>query len=388
MTRKEFIKTCGILGIGISQTSLLASCDGNNVNPSFSGKVLIIGAGAAGLSAAYLLQQKGISYQVLEASSVYGGRMKRTTSFTDFPIPLGAEWLHIETGIFDETVNDENIQVNVNTTGYNTTDSYGLWENGALTMDELGDFDDKKFVNSSWFDFFDEYIVPSVKDNISYNAIVNEIDYTSDEIEVTTQNGQTFKADKVIVTVPLKMLQEDNISFLPVLPNNKQNAIDNATFWDGIKVFMEFSTKFYPTFLEFTITPEESGQKAYFDAAYGQNTNKHILGFFAVGTPSDPYRALTGNALKDYILAELDQIFSNQATPNYLNHIEQNWSTEPFIKGAYLSDYESSSRVETLSESVDDKVYFAGEAYTDGTDWAGLHTAIRAAKRVVEELVK
>lgn len=387
MTRKEFIKTCGILGIGLSQGSMV-SCGGNTVEPNFSGNVLIIGAGAAGLSAAYLLEQQGVSYQIVEASSIYGGRMKRTTSFTDFPIPLGAEWLHIETDIFKEIINDETIEVNVNTIRYNTTDSYGLWDNNVLTMSELGSTDDKKFVNSSWLNFFDEYILPSIQQQITYNTIVNSINYTNDKIEVATQNGQTFTADKVIVTVPLAMLQENSIAFTPELANNKQNAINNATVWDGIKVFLEFSNNFYPTYLDFNITPSESGQKVYYNAAYGQNTNKHILGLFAVGSPSSPYRALTGDALKDFILAELDEIFSNQATPNYVQHIEQNWSNEPFIKGAYLNDHEDWQTVKTLSENLDDKIYFAGEAYTDSTDWAGLHTAIRAAKKVVEELVE
>jgi monoamine oxidase len=56
--------------------------------------VIVVGAGAVGLSAAYLLNQRGIQVQILEALSVFGGRMKRVTDFADFPIPTGAEWLH------------------------------------------------------------------------------------------------------------------------------------------------------------------------------------------------------------------------------------------------------------------------------------------------------
>jgi monoamine oxidase len=40
------------------------------------------------------LNQRGIQVQILEALSVFGGRMKRVTDFADFPIPTGAEWLH------------------------------------------------------------------------------------------------------------------------------------------------------------------------------------------------------------------------------------------------------------------------------------------------------
>jgi heterodisulfide reductase subunit A-like polyferredoxin len=97
MTRKEFMKISGLLGISIPLPSMLASCDKENIEPNdFSGSVLIIGAGAAGMASGYLLEQKGIDFQILEASNTYGGRMKRATSFVDFPIPLGAEWLHVE----------------------------------------------------------------------------------------------------------------------------------------------------------------------------------------------------------------------------------------------------------------------------------------------------
>jgi len=42
--------------------------------------------------------------------------------------------------------------------------------------------------------------------------------------------------------------------------------------------------------------------------------------------------------------------------------------------------------VRTLGKPVDGKLYFAGEAYSDGEDWGSVHAAVRAAKMVVEEL--
>ncbi|MEZ4988702.1 MAG: FAD-dependent oxidoreductase, partial [Saprospiraceae bacterium] len=129
-------------------------------------------------------------------------------------------------------------------------------------------------------------------------------------------------------------------------------------------------------------------QVGYFDAAYGQNTQQHILGLFAVGTPALPYLQRSGNDLIQYILDELDDIFSNQASPNFVRHTVQNWNNEPFIRGAYLNDYEDWRKVRTLSESVSNKVYFAGEAYTDGEDWGSVHTAAQAARSMVLELIK
>lgn len=56
-------------------------------------KVLVIGAGAAGLTAARLLQQKGIRVIVLEARDRIGGRI-HSRKVGGVPIDLGATWLH------------------------------------------------------------------------------------------------------------------------------------------------------------------------------------------------------------------------------------------------------------------------------------------------------
>ena len=365
MTRKEFIKICGVLGISLPFSTSLSSCSSDDeVQPAFNGKVIIIGAGAGGLAAGYLLQQQGTDFEILEASSSYGGRMKINTDFADFPIPLGAEWLEGSTSVFQDIVNDSSIEVNVET---------------------VSDEPDLKFVNYSWFSFFEEYIVPSISDKIVYNSIVQSIDYSGEQIAVNTQNGQRI-ADKVIVSVPLKILQDRDISFQPALPTNKLEAIDGTTIWEGFKAFFEFSEKFYNDEHEFTISPPTDGEKIYYNAALGQNTSKNILGLFVVGKPARDFTSLSDDALKDFILSELDQIYSNQATPSYVKHITQNWDEEPFIKAGYISDHADWRTVRTLGESVANKVYFAGGAYTNEDEWVSVHIAAQSAKVAIEAI--
>ncbi|MDZ4713474.1 MAG: FAD-dependent oxidoreductase [bacterium] len=365
MTRKEFIRICGILGIGLPlQASLLSfnKDDGNGIK--FSGKVIIIGAGAGGLSAGYLLQQQGIDFVILEASSMYGGRMKINTDFADFPIPLGAEWLETKTNIFQKIVNDSSISVNVET---------------------IPDTPDRKFVNSSWFSFFDEYIVPSISDKIEYNTVVESIDYSRNQVIVNTQSGHCI-ADKVIVSVPLKILQDGDIDFIPSLPQDKQDAINGSIIWEGFKAFFEFSNKFYNDEYVFNILPASDGEKIYYNAAYGQNTTKNIIGLFVVGKPALDFTSLSGNNLRDFILSELDGIYSNQATPSYIKHLTQDWDNEPFIKAGYMTDNADWRTVKILGESLANKIYFAGGAYTDGDDWVSVHCAAQSAKKAVEEI--
>lgn len=74
---------------------VLSSCKPDDLPPpTFSGKVCIVGAGAAGIYAAAYLQKKGVEVILIEASNKAGGRISADTSFSDFPLELGAEFLH------------------------------------------------------------------------------------------------------------------------------------------------------------------------------------------------------------------------------------------------------------------------------------------------------
>ena len=373
-----------MLGVGLPLASSLISCKKEEFD--YDGNVLIIGAGAAGLTAGYLLQKGNVQYQILEASSTYGGRMKRTTDFADFPLPLGAEWLHVETGVFAEIVDNSSVDVSVATTPYDPNTDYGLFQGEQISVQEVGFTIDRKFIGSTWFDFYDQYIVPSVSANISYNKVVESIDYSGDQVVVRTADEE-FTADRVIFTAPLKMLQNRAITFTPALPRRKQNAIDDATVWDGCKAFIEFSDKFYPAFTAYETVPETAGQKLYYDAAYGQNSSRHILGLFAVGSEATIYNEMAEGDRIGYMLNELDAIYNGQASAGYVKHIFQNWNAEPYINGAYLYDHENWGRVGRLAETVDNKILFAGEAYGFSNDWGSVHVAARAAKRAVEEIV-
>jgi len=67
--------------------------------------VAIVGAGAAGLAAGYLLQRYRVDFEIIEAAPVYGGRLKRAEGFADFPIDLGAEWIHTHPVVLAEILN-------------------------------------------------------------------------------------------------------------------------------------------------------------------------------------------------------------------------------------------------------------------------------------------
>ncbi|RNC92821.1 MAG: amine oxidase [Allomuricauda sp.] len=358
----------------------------------FDGSVLIVGAGAAGMATGYLLQQLGIDFQIVEADTTYGGRFRTNNEFTDFPIPLGAEWLHVSAEELPAIINDDQITVDTVLLPYSENDTSGYYSNGQLTIEAVGnavnDDQDKKFIGSSWFDFFDTYIVPSIRNRMQFNTQIATIDYSGSKVIASDAEGQFYEADKIVVTVPLKLLQLGTVNFTPELPTNKQNAIADATVWSGIKIFLKFSEAFYPTFLYFDDSETNEGQRLYYDAAYGQNSADHILGLFSVGKQAEVYQQFSGDALRDYVLNELDEIFEGKASAVFQDILVQNWNDQAFAQAAYLADEAPSSISRRMAESVANKLYFAGCSYTQFADWSSVHTASRSARDAVRELVR
>ena len=94
MKRRHFLRTAGALTTGAFFTQPAETYA--QISPiDKTGHVLILGAGVAGLAAAYELQKKGIAYTLLETRTRTGGRIFTHTidQATGMHIELGAEWV-------------------------------------------------------------------------------------------------------------------------------------------------------------------------------------------------------------------------------------------------------------------------------------------------------
>ncbi|MCP4124832.1 MAG: FAD-dependent oxidoreductase [Bacteroidetes bacterium] len=212
---------------------------------------------------------------------------------------------------------------------------------------------------------FEQYIVPAFSDKIIYDFPVNSIDYTTDQIVVKDIGGNSHMADRVIVTVPLNILKNEFISFVPSLPAAKTEALARTDMPDGLKVFMKFSERFYPDILLVGGLLEGSSQeKIYYNAAFKKDSSENVLALFNVGESASEYTDLGSNeAIIAAVLAELDEIFDGAASANYQSHIVQNWSAEPYIQGSYSQGGDHYQQtIKDISEPVSNKLFFAGDA--------------------------
>ncbi|MEM9464812.1 MAG: FAD-dependent oxidoreductase [Actinomycetota bacterium] len=390
-TRRDFLAVAGLLGVGGVATACGdwfvddAGVDGAEPVPGET--VLIVGAGAAGMATAHLLSQRGVDFRILEAAPTYGGRIKRTKDFVDFPIPLGGEWLHADESTLTDLVNDDSVEITQRMVGYDADDLVGEVVDGVVELSPGGDTD-LKFAGSTWLDFFDEYITPGIVDRMVFDTPIVRIDHGGDEVVLTDAGGEEWVADRIVFTAPMKILQDGDITFEPDLPSVHRNALERANIWTGMKVFVEFTEQFWPSSVTAKDHDGVDGQHLWYDASHGQEPGSaRVLGLFTVGEMSAPYQAVDpGDELRDLVLSELDPLTDGLASATYVQHISQNWAEEPFIRAAYLADTADIDISQELAQNIGPRVFMAGCSYTREFDWSSVHAAVRSAADCVAEM--
>ena len=113
-------------------------------------KAIVIGAGIAGLSAAYHLADAGIKVVVLEGRDRIGGRVWTSRDFADIPVEFGAELIHGRSA--DVNTWEWVHKLDLSTWHWNkTTDSMIRMEDGAwTTMDQARQVSPGLDVTRSW----------------------------------------------------------------------------------------------------------------------------------------------------------------------------------------------------------------------------------------------
>lgn len=400
MKKRDFLKIGAALGLGLPFLGhLLSGCSEEDINTelfdvNFDGKVLIVGAGAAGITAGYILQRHNIDFEIIEASAVHGGRIKKTETLADFPIDLGAEWLHDEPSMLAQMLRDDSIQDNVEMIEY-APPKISVWRDGKLRKRNFFSnfYAEYKFKSTTWYDYFERYMIPGIQRQIRYNQPVAAIDHSGSEVTVRTANNETFTGDRLILTVPLTILKNERIDFTPAFPADKTAALEKVDMPDGVKVFIRFRENFYPDIafeggiIENGLGGAE-GEKIYYNAAFRKDSDSNVLALFTVGAPATVYATQPSEeALMTYIMNELDEWFDGKASANYEAHVIQNWSAEPYIGGSY-SHYEDEDVQSTLKRAIDNKIFFAGETYAPSASIATVHGAALSAYDAVEALLK
>lgn len=454
MNRKQFLRNTFLLAPFLNGiASLVSSCkkEENDCHQNFAGKVIVVGAGAAGLFAAKLLADKGVDVTVLEASGRVGGRIRPLENFADFAIELGAEEVHGNKSKWYDLVKASGADFISR-----SEEDYYFYDGSLKAIsDILNNSDIKKlyeFVNRledyTGSDVPMQQVIDGLgnttKTNALYNALLGNEHGTSNyrygafsaaeeerkwdagsgnytlsnkhflDILLTTcssvlnkvqTNKQVTAIDFAgnivsVTTADNAVFMADKVIVTVPLTMLKANAIKftpelsdakkNAIATIGMDAGMKVILKFSNPFWEAnTGSIYGTGNvPEFWVTSAGRSNAQHVLTAFVMGEKAEYLSSQGANAV-NIIVDELKQLYGNNLPQlNLIDSYIMDWSKEPFIKGAYsYASVGSASQRTILAETIHNKVYFAGEATNTKGSVGTVHGAIESAIEAVENLL-
>jgi monoamine oxidase len=406
--------------------------------------VVVVGAGAAGISAIRRLARAGVGAVALEARSRVGGRAYTVRVRPDLPVDFGCGWLHsadvnplarlIEDAGFaldrspphwEKQSFNQDFPPQEQRAFHAAYDAFearleraaaaGVDRPGAELMEPGGRWNPLIDAVSSYYNGA-EYDRVSVLDYAAYDdsgvnwrvaegygaaiaafaplerivtdCTVRAIDHAGRELRLETSRG-TVTARAVIVALPTPALAEGRLAFTPKLPAVREAAA-GLPLGLADKVFLGLGQpQDLPADGHLFGRNDRTETASYHLRPYGRPYIEAYLG----GRCAETLEGEGPGAMTAFVLEELQQLMGADFRRRLVPLAETGWKSDPFSLGAYSHALpgHAGARAE-LARPVEDRIFFAGEAVsarsysTAHGAWVSGEAAAEAALRALDSL--
>ena len=445
ISRRKLLRAgAGLAALG---ATAWAGCSSDGPLPD-TVDVVIVGAGLAGLSAGRDLAAAGVDVAVVEAEDRVGGRVFTDRSFANFPVERGAEFLH-GTGHASWQLAEAAGVATIPDAEYDVDEDLIVFLNGArqfrdnlalifgndlsfceiaeieddsmsvgeviaslglsplatellrqdTSLDESGDVD-----AMSAFAVNEGIVAPggdhSIREGYStlpeyltdfspihLSTAVTSVAWSGVEVLVHTTRG-AIRARRALITVSIGVLKAAMIEFDPLLPTEKQEAIDGLGMGPIAKVLMRYDRAPWPAETS-TILTDGDPPEWWLPGTTrdGDDLDAVIIGF-AGNTFDARVAGLTESQIREIATGELVRVFGSDADASHLvDFAYQDWTANEWVRGGYsfvrVGQYGARP---LLAAPVSDRLFFAGEA-TDQAAAGTTHAAVRSGARAAAEIL-
>ena len=412
-------------------------------------KIIVIGAGISGLTAANVLKNLGAEVIILEAKGHVGGRIHTDWSL-GAPFEFGAGWIHGPSAenpvrsladnagstyfiTDDDSMNlydksgseiDEDVEDEIEEIWDEVLDEMDANSSGSI-LNILNEYDDEiwedpniRWIFSAYTEF--EYGA-SVKDisaglinemsgfsgddviiTSGYNKIikflaqrldirikspVRSVRYGANDLVAIETKNETFTSDYVICSVPLGVLKNGLIAFSPDLPSDMKTSINKVGFGTVTKLAIKFTDQFWDSDVQYLGTVNEQTGRWPTWLNYRTFSQEKILMGFCFGN----YALMADNMSDEELLKDaLDTLYKvwGDDVTDVEATLRTSWLTDPFSMGAYSfpKTQNTEDDFENLSEPQNGQLFFCGE-HTNLRYLATTHGAVMSGIRVANQII-
>lgn len=396
LTRRQFLtrSALAVAGAGLVNTSLARGAT-TVILKGPAKKVLVLGAGMAGLVAAYELTQLGHDVTVLEARTRPGGRVHTLRK----PFSDG---LYAEEGAARIPDNHELTLKYVKQFELSLEPFYPArlnairFDRGTRQEVPIGGFTEAMTQNygedlggrpERWqkikggTDLLPKAFAQRLESKIIYSAPVVKIEQDAKAARVVFSKAgatQTLTADAVLCTIPFSVLRDVK---LPALSERKREAIKRTRYDAVSRVYLQTKNRFW----------EERGLNGFaftrgaieiWQPTWSQPGPRGILMTYARPGEAERITSLQENQRIETTLKQLDGIFTGLRA-SFERGATKCWLDDEWSRGAWafvgLTDFATAIVPEG-------RIHFAGEHLSPWFSWmqGALSSGLRAVKEIDE----
>ncbi|PSN64925.1 polyamine oxidase-like protein [Corynespora cassiicola Philippines] len=242
-------------------------------------------------------------------------------------------------------------------TGYNLT-FYQYSEDNNFVIDQRG--------FNYWLKGIASTFLRPNDTRLLLNTIVTDIEYSSDGVTVSMEDGSCIEAEYAICTFSLGVLQNEVVTFKPELPEWKDTSIATFSMGTYTKIFLQFNETFWDPDTQFFLYASPT-TRGYYPVWQSLSTEgfipgSNILFVTVVGPQSYRIEAQDDETTKAEVMEVLREMFPDVYVPEPTAFMYPRWTQIPWSYGSY-SNWPTGTTLENhqnLRANVE-RLYFAGE---------------------------
>lgn len=420
-------------------------------------EVIVVGAGAAGMMASWELAQTGKRTAVIEAKDYVGGRIHTIIDKNfELPVELGAEFVHgdleltklvlkkadvkkyaVKGDIWqneDRSLNEQNdfiedysalnrkfkevkedmsvaefFEKHLQGKGFeelrfslkNYVEGYyaaDIKKASTFSLkEELINSDDEQYRVEGGYKKLVDFLYEQCNEKgvqFFLSQPVKDIQWKKDEVRIITEQNR-FVARKILITVPIGVLQSEAINFSPAIPQ-MITAVKKLGFGPVVKTLLQFEEAFWKN-KEFTQGKDLGKLSFIFSKAviptwwtYHPKDVAMLTGWSG-GPHAEEIKDLGNQEILQKALRSLSEIFLVDIS--FLDkrlkgwHVA-NWVNDPFSCGGYSYEVVNGSKIkQPIKQPVENTIYFAGEGLHDGAQIGTVEGALYSGRETAHQIV-
>ena len=260
----------------------------------------------------------------------------------------------------------------------------GIDDLSAHWFDSIEEFAGEDVLFAHGFQVITQFLASDLR--LELGQVVREIQWQQAPVRVITEAAE-FEADQVVVTLPLGVLQAQQVQFSPELPGAKQTAVSRLGMGVLNKCYLRFQQAFWPETVDWLeyVSPERGVWSEWVSFMWAANVPV-LLGFSAAERARE-IEAWSDAAIVASAMATLRVIFGPQI-PDPVDYQITRWAMDPFALGSYSFNALGATPEmrTTLAAPLGDKLFFAGEA-TERDYFGTAHGAYLSGLRAADEIL-